>query len=333
MISRKTLLRIGILFSVIFVAKISVAADVALFYPGEWGARGDIVSYRELADELGLSSIIVDHRFVNDRDRLFDKHGKRKCHVIIFPGGIPSKWFAHILGKGITCKGAHNILDFIKAGGSAIAICFCGNSLFVKKREWICSNRREIWQGLFREDYVHKGKGFFYRFCGEYAFDGILRGPQKEIIIRVPGLPPYPNVRFLPIRMNPHNEIVRTAKLPPVIYQIVVGGGSIIPAKGQPLDVIGWFPNGTAAIGIVPYGRGRIIMSNPHPNIYGKRTWAWRFKGVMGRHAKRWGWTDKMIKKGRELIRKDKDPDGPGPDRLLAKAMLRYAYLKAVEGL
>jgi len=35
MISRKILVRIGILFSVIFVAKTSVAVDVVLFYPGE----------------------------------------------------------------------------------------------------------------------------------------------------------------------------------------------------------------------------------------------------------------------------------------------------------
>jgi hypothetical protein len=91
---------------------------------------------------------------------------------------------------------------------------------------------------------------------------------------------------------------------------------------------VGWFPNGTAAIGIVPYGQGRIIMSNPHPNITGPL--AKRFRStVMTEHARRWGWTEEMIKEGQKLIQQTPDPDGPEPDWALAKAMLFYAYKKA----
>ena len=120
----------------------------------------------------------------------------------------------------------------------------------------------------------------------------------------------------------------REANLPSVIYQIVVGGGSIIPDEGQPLDVVGWYPNGTVAIGIVPYGAGQIILSNPHPNITGDR--AERFRDfVMHVHAERWGWDDKMIARGEEIIKINKDLDGPKPDWELSKAMLSYAYKKA----
>jgi hypothetical protein len=48
-----------------------------------------------------------------------------------------------------------------------------------------------------------------------------------------------------------------------VIYQIVARGGSITPSENQPLDVVGWYPNGTAAIGIVSYGMGNYIQF-PH---------------------------------------------------------------------
>jgi hypothetical protein len=96
------------------------------------------------------------------------------------------------------------------------------------------------------------------------------------------------------------------------------------------LDAVGWYPNGTVAIGIVPYGVGKIIMSNPHPNIAGQTAMKWALDGVLGDyHARRLGWTEQMIAEGRKLIQTEGDPDGPEPDRALAKAMLSYAYKKA----
>ena len=55
-----------------------------------------------------------------------------------------------------------------------------------------------------------------------YAFEGIIVGPQETNR-------PYPKDIFLPLKMNPENEIVREANLPPVIHIIVTGAGSIIP--------------------------------------------------------------------------------------------------------
>ena len=104
----------------------------------------------------------------------------------------------------------------------------------------------------------------------------------------------------------------------------------MIPSKGQPLEVIGWYPNGTAAIGVVPYGQGQIILTNPHPNITGSRAERWR-EYAMGRYALRWGWTWKMVAEGQKVIRTNKDLDGPKPDWALAKAMLSYAYKKALD--
>jgi hypothetical protein len=38
-----------------------------------------------------------------------------------------------------------------------------------------------------------------------------------------------------------------------------------------------------------------------------------------------------MIEDGKVELRKDKDPDGPGPDLALSRAMLSYAYKKAAQ--
>jgi glutamine amidotransferase-like uncharacterized protein len=294
--------------------------EVILFYPGEYGNLLDIESYRQISSELGFSHRVVNHKFINDRKSFFDDAERRTFKVLIFPGGEPYRWFEQTVGEGINCRGVENVLNFIKRGGSVIAICICGPSLFSTEYHWLNPNLEESQQGKW--DRSHLEAGFFKRFCGVYAFKGALRGPQETNR-------PYPKTRFLPIKMNPENEIVREATLPPIIYQVVVGGGSIIPDKGQSLDVVGWFPNGTAAIGVVPYGKGKIIMSNPHPNITGAMAWKWFPNGVLGVHAKRFGWTDKMIAEGLNLIRTEGDPDGPEPDWALAKAMLSYAYKEA----
>jgi glutamine amidotransferase-like uncharacterized protein len=298
------------------------AEDIILFHPGEFGNYQDIQSYREIAQELSLSSRIVDHQFINNRESFFDKDGHRKFRVLILPGGEPYRWFEQLEGRGVSCQGVKNILSFVEDGGSVIAICICAPSIFATNMEWLSPNLEEAKRG--RWDRTSRYPGAFKQFCGVHAFKGTLRGPQESNR-------PYPKTRFLPIKMNPENEIAREGRLPPVIYQIVVGGGSILPDEGQPLDVVGWFPNGTAAIGIVPYGRGRIVMSNPHPNITGERAKKWLAVGVLGVHARRWGWTEQMITEGLKLIETEGDPDGPEPDWALAKSMLSYAYKKASE--
>ena len=299
-----------------------VTEEVILFYPGEVvGNLQDIESYTEIAQEFGLSSKRVDYKFINKRESFFDNNGKRKFKVLILPGGEPVFWFKRALGdEGIDCEGVKNILKFIESGGSVIAICHCGSSLFSTEVEWLGPGIREAQQGMWRR--THRYQGHFREHCGIYAFKGIIRGPQETNR-------PYPKTRFLPIKTNSENVIVREANLPPVIYQLVSGGGSIIVDKNQSLDIVGWYPNGTAAIGIVPYGMGSIILSNPHPNLTGERVKRWRYS-MAGDYAKRWGWTEEMIKEERELIQATPDPD-PKNAWALAKAMLSYAYKKALK--
>jgi len=310
------------------------SSDVTLFYPGGLGGlfNGlDIRSYEKIAKEFGLSTSRGDYSFINKRASFFDKNGQRRFAVLIIPGGIPWYWFKTGPEKdGMDCRGVENILSFVESGGSVICICYCGSMLFVTDLEMLCSTMKEIKQGKFDEYYVHRGVGLFKQHCGVYAVKATLRGPQESNMQKVPGLPPYPRITFLPIKMNLEHEIVREANLPSVIHQVVVGGGSIIPDKGQPLDVVGWYPNGTAAIGIAPYGKGRIIMSNPHPNITGRMAEFFK-KIVMTTHARNWKWTEEMIAEGQKLIQDVHDPDGPRPDWTLAKAMLSYAYEKAVQ--
>ena len=301
-------------------AKVNIEeADVVLFNPLEGGNYDDLKSYAEIARELGLTTREVDHTFINKRESFFNKDDQRRFEVLVLPGGEPYLWFKQATGRGITCQGVRNILAFIESGGSVITICICGTSIFSTHVEWLNPDPKEAQRGEW--DKTHVRQGLFLRLCGTYAFKGVLRGPQETNR-------PYPTTRFLAVKMNPQNEIVREANLPAVVYQIVVGGGSIIPDEGQSLDVVGWFPNGTPAIGIVPYGHGRIIMSNPHPNITGSMAERW-IKIVMGEHARRWGWTEDMIENGKELIKNEKDPDGSEPDWALAKAMLSYAHIKA----
>jgi hypothetical protein len=296
-------------------------ADVILFYPGKNAAYQDIASYKEIANALGLSHRVEDHSFINRRESFFDDSGQRTFKVLILPGGEPYRWFAKTVGDGIDCDGVANILNFIDRGGSVIALCICGPSLFSTDYHWLNPSVEESQQGKW--DRTNLGPGWFKRFCGVYAFQGMIRGPQETNR-------PYPTPRFLPIKMNPEHEIVREAELPSTIYQIVTGGGSIIPYEGQPLEAVGWYQNGTVAIGVVPYGKGRIIMSNPHPNIAGENAVIWALNGVLAdSHAKRLGWTDQMIAKERKRIQTEGDPDGAEPDLALAKAMLLYAYRKA----
>jgi hypothetical protein len=193
--------------------------------------------------------------------------------------------------------------------------------MFAFRQVWMNPDLVEAQRGEWGK--THVWPGAFRRFCGVHAFKGVLKGPQESNR-------PYPKTRFLPIRMNPDHEIVKDSKLPPVIHMIVSGGGSIIPDEGQALEIVGWYPNDTAAIGIVPFGKGRIIMSNPHPNINGKRADNWREK-IMTSHAQRWGWTPEMMAEGEKFRQNDKDPDGPESDHALSRAILLYADKKAAQ--
>jgi hypothetical protein len=306
-------------------------SDVIL-YKGGVQNNADIRSYEEIASELGLSSNVVDGDFINKREEFFDANGQRRFKVLIIPGGDYPYWFekrpsgltpppAGLTPDRINCQGIQNIFDFIESGGSVIAICYCGTTLFSSRAGWLAPNIKEAGLGLWDETHPNY-KGWFNWMCGKYAFEGIIVGPQETNR-------PYPKGIFLPLKMNPENEIVREAHLPPVIHAMVTGAGSIIPDKNQPLDVVTWFPNGTAAIGIVPYGRGRIILSGPHPNITGQKAEKWREVIMCGDYARWCGLTWQMIRENQKTIQSNPDPDGPEPDWALAKGMLSYACKKA----
>jgi hypothetical protein len=103
--------------------------DVVLFYPGKAGNGMDVITFKKIAQELGLSTRVVDHRLINDRKAFFHKNGERKFQVFSLPGGEPYSWFEKKSGKGIDCAGVKNILEFIGSGGSLIAMCVCSPSM------------------------------------------------------------------------------------------------------------------------------------------------------------------------------------------------------------
>lgn len=284
----------------------------------------DIITYERIAKEIGLKSKRVNHDFINEKKSFFHENGDLKIKVLVIPGckfeGLFGPRTEGPLGPrfqgGINCIDIRNIFDFVRAGGSVIGLCWIGSAIFSSDSELLQPSLMEAKLGLW--DRTHKGPGPFYRRCGLYAFKGLVKGPQETNR-------PYPKQRFLPITMNMENEIVKSYSLPPVIYQTVVGGGSIFPSEGQELDVVGWYANGKIAIGIVPYGKGHIIMSNPHPNITKKDQWIEGWE----RHARELFWTEDMISKEKAIMKNLMDPDGPEADLSLAKAMLSYAHKKA----
>ncbi|MFC1533281.1 hypothetical protein ACFL7M_07965 [Thermodesulfobacteriota bacterium] len=298
--------------------------DVTLYYNHDnpettWPL--DIMSFEKIAKGIGLTSKRVDYRFINNNESFFNKDDQRKFEVLLIPGSVPKGLFGQRFDRAINCEGVNNILAFIRSGGSVIGLCWIGSALFSSDAERLQSSMQEAQKGLW--DKTHSGRGYFLSLCGSYAFNGVIRGPQDTNR-------PYPKSRFLPIKMNPDNELVKESNLQSVIYQTVVGGGSIIAAKGQPLDIVGWYPNGTVAIGIVPYGKGHIIMSNPHPNITGKAAEIW-LNHSWEIHARQMLWTEGMISREKKILKDMIDPDGPDPDWTLAKAMLQYAYRKALK--
>ena len=311
-----------------FQKYLSNEIDVILF-EGSWGKDRDIESYRELSSELGLTYKIVGGDFINKREEFFDAHGNRKFKVLIFPGGDAVYWFENkskslpppaigMKTHNINCQGVRNVLDFVHSGGSSIGMCHCSTVMFSERGEWLNPSIRDA--GNLEKQHLEY-KGDFNRVCGIYAFKGTVVGPQREVW-------PYPNALFLPLKMNPENEIVREAKVPPVVHIIVTGAGSIIADAGQSLDIVAWFPNGTVAIAVVPYGSGRVILSGPHPNITGERAENWQ-KGMLGKYANWYGATEETIRENRKRMQANPDPDGEKPDWALAKSMLSYAFKEA----
>jgi glutamine amidotransferase-like uncharacterized protein len=299
-------------------------AEVIIFHPGsEHGSPRDIATFTGIATFSELSVRTVDYRFINKRESFFDDSGKRRFKVLIMGGGEGHNWFRQALSDpGLSCTGVKNIMNFIESGGSVIAICICDSALFASEVEWLNPSEEEAQMGLWNRKQSHPGH--FKRLCGFSALKGLVRGPQETNR-------PYPKKLFLPIRMNLENEIVRGANLPAIIPQIVVGSGSLFPDRDQPFDIIGWYRNGTIAMGVVPYGAGRVILSNPHPNQNGLDAARSREKSINGKHASKWGWTDEMMKEMLKVIE-----ENPVPSRQkerdswnLAKAMLLYAYRKA----
>jgi glutamine amidotransferase-like uncharacterized protein len=297
-------------------------AEVLLFEPRPlYGNPTDIETYGSIAKELGFKYKKVGYHFINREGSLLDPDGNIKFKVLILPGGEPYRWFEQTVGNGLSCKGVDNILKFVRAGGSIIGICLCSSALFVDVFEWKNPTLNESKLGIWNT--TNTSQGWFKRFCGvEPPFKGSVRGPQNSN-------KPYPKTRFLPIRMNPENEIVNKFNLPDTIYQTVVGGGSLFPYKGEKIDVIGWFSDGGIAIGAIPYGKGQIILTNPHPNIAGAEAETWRWSRGASEHRLRWGWTHQMVAEDAEVMRNSRDPDGSLPDLALAKAMLIWAYEKA----
>ncbi len=280
----------------------------------------DQLTMGEVSKELGFSYETRDYRFVNNDAVWFDDRGQRRFHIIIFPGGHSEKWFEKEAGSGINENGVENIRKFISKGGSVWAICYSGNSVFAETAVFV---------GFMGTTQTVTVPGRIVKFYGgDPIFKGTVIGPQESNR-------PYPRVRFLPIKLNMENPIVKKAKLPEKVYLSTVASPSLIPQSGQSMEVIGWFPSGDAAIAILKYGGGHLYMVPPHVsqtleivlNGPDPANYIRRWEEV--EYCKQMGVTKEKFNEGKQILIAEGDPDGSGPDRILAKALLRDAANRA----
>jgi hypothetical protein len=280
----------------------------------------DRLTMGEVCRELGFSYETGDYRFVNNEAEWFDDKGQRRFHIIIFPGGHSEKWFEKEAGSGINKGGCENIRQFISKGGSCWAICYSGNSVFA----W-----RAVFVGFMGTNQTVTVPGRMIKFYGgDPVFKGTVVGPQESNR-------PYPRIRFLPIKLNMENPIVKEAKLPEKVYLSTVASPSLIPKSDQSMEVIGWFPSGHAAIAILKYGGGHLYMVSPHVsqtleivlNGPGPVNYIRRWEEV--EYYKQMGVSKEKFESCKQTLISEGDPDGSGPDRVLAKALLRDAANRA----
>ena len=278
----------------------------------------DRLTMGEVCKELGFSFETRDYRFLNDETKWFDANGQRRFHIIIFSGGHSEKWFEKEVGSGINESGCQNIKKFISKGGSCWAICYSGNSVFSGTAEFV---------EFMGTNQTVQVLGRMVKYCGGAPiFKGKVVGPQRSNR-------PYPRVRFLPIKLNMENYIVKEAKLPEKVYLSTVATPSLIPSRGQSMEVIGWFPNGDAAIAIVKYGEGHLYMVPPHVSqtleivLDGEANYIRRWETI--EYYKQMGVSKKKFDECKQVLITEGDPDGSGPDRILAKELLRDAANRA----
>ena len=99
------------------------------------------------------------------------------------------------------------------------------------------------------------------------------------------------------------------------------------------MEVIGWFPNGDASIAIVKCGEGHLYMVTPHVSqtleivLDGEANYIRRWEAI--EYYKQMGVSKRKFDECKQVLITEGDPDGSGPDRILANALLSDAANRA----
>ncbi len=129
---------------------------------------------------------------------------------LIVAGGDTEGCFAKGGNPGVTEAGCQNLKDFISKGGSAMGICNAGTAFFANATTWIGLTGAEAKAGMKWTATKHTFPGRIVQaFGGEAIFKGSVVGPQESNL-------PYPRTRFIPLKMNADNQIVKDAS---VVFQ------------------------------------------------------------------------------------------------------------------
>ena len=160
--------------------------------------------------------------------------------ILIFPGGEPPKYMDEL---GL--EGKAKIQDFVEKGGAYMGIC--AGALYA------CSYVN--WTGWLGADpIIDDREGFLH------LFDGVGIAPIYEIV-------EFPNKTMTEINIQNKDHMI-TKSQPDTMSFLYFGGGYFQPNNNEDETILGTYAiTGKSAMISLNYGRGKVFLSGPHPEI------------------------------------------------------------------
>ena len=136
----------------------------------------------------------------------------------------------------------------------------------------------------------------------------------------------------MPVTMNPDNAIVKEAQVADKVYLFTSSGPALFPDETQTVEKIGWWPDGSLAIGIVKFGKGNVFLIGPHPEltIDDPSDLQKAIDIMSGPEAERMGVPPTIREESVAILLKEGDPDGRIPDQKLINALLKEAAARSI---
>jgi len=236
-------------------------ADVAIYddagaklldgtaYSGAW-APG-VTAIKNMLTNLGYTYEVISYADLNTSPQNFSKLYK----IILVPGG-----FASYYNYWISLAGKQRIRDFVAAGGGYYGIC--AGAFF--------ATDRTNWEGIEYDDTYLVNAVINRNAWGEITgydlnlFPGVGTGPMNAIADFW-----TTHYNMTTLRFNSTSSILQNYKQAPFSEDVLYYGGPWFQAdSGASVAVLATYDyNSKPAIVAFSYGKGRVILSGPHPEI------------------------------------------------------------------